>query len=147
MLLIDTDDAVNGIHRFFPRPSGVLLRFVPLTAKRLTGMVSRGGSIHAKIMLSTHSENFAYEHWDDILDIAARYDVSLSIGDGLRPGCIKDANDEAQFSELFVQVRRDGSSLCPGERCAWQVLSPARRGSHDRCSAAQCRPATGVLAH
>uniref|UniRef100_A0A7S4SS39 ThiC-associated domain-containing protein n=1 Tax=Alexandrium monilatum TaxID=311494 RepID=A0A7S4SS39_9DINO len=83
--------------------AGVLLRFVPLTAKRLTGIVSRGGSIHAKLCLSTHSENFAYEHWDDILDICNKYDISLSIGDGLRPGCIRDANDEAQFGELRVQ--------------------------------------------
>merc|ERR1719401_2029512 len=83
--------------------AGVLLRFVPLTAKRLTGIVSRGGSIHAKLCLSTHTENFAYEHWDDILDICNKYDISLSIGDGLRPGCIKDANDEAQFGELKVQ--------------------------------------------
>lgn len=83
--------------------AGVLLRFVPLTAKRLTGIVSRGGSIHAKLCISKHEENFAYEHWDDILEICKQYDVSLSIGDGLRPGCIKDANDEAQFSELKVQ--------------------------------------------
>eukprot|EP00913_Durusdinium_trenchii_P020624 g19370.t1 len=83
--------------------AGVLLRFVPLTAERLTGIVSRGGSIHAKLCISKHEENFAYEHWDDILDICKQYDVSLSIGDGLRPGCIKDANDEAQFSELKVQ--------------------------------------------
>uniref|UniRef100_A0A7S3TGH3 ThiC-associated domain-containing protein n=1 Tax=Strombidinopsis acuminata TaxID=141414 RepID=A0A7S3TGH3_9SPIT len=83
--------------------AGVLLRFIPLTAKRLTGIVSRGGSIHAKLCLSTHTENFAYEHWDEILDICNKYDVSLSIGDGLRPGCIRDANDEAQFGELKVQ--------------------------------------------
>lgn len=83
--------------------AGVLLRFIPLTASRLTGIVSRGGSIHAKLCLHSHSENFAYEHWDDILDICNKYDISLSIGDGLRPGCIKDANDEAQFGELFIQ--------------------------------------------
>lgn len=83
--------------------AAVLLRFVPLTAKRLTGIVSRGGSIHAKICLHTHTENFAYEHWDDILDICNKYDISLSIGDGLRPGSIRDANDEAQFSELKAQ--------------------------------------------
>jgi len=83
--------------------AGVLLRFIPLTAKRLTGIVSRGGSIHAKLCLSSHTENFAYEHWDDILDICNKYDISLSIGDGLRPGCIRDANDEAQFGELKVQ--------------------------------------------
>ena len=84
--------------------AGVLLEFVPLTAQRLTGIVSRGGSIHAKHMLiNDHTQNFAYQHWDDILDICAEYDISLSIGDGLRPGCIKDANDEAQFGELRVQ--------------------------------------------
>jgi len=83
--------------------AGVLLRFVPLTAKRMTGIVSRGGSIHAKNCLAHHKENFAYEHWDDILDICNKYDISLSIGDGLRPGSIFDANDEAQFAELKVQ--------------------------------------------
>ena len=76
---------------------------MPLTAKRVTGIVSRGGAIHAKISLTTHSENFAYDHWDDILDICSAYDISLSIGDGLRPGCIADSNDEAQFAELRVQ--------------------------------------------
>ncbi|CAG9464495.1 unnamed protein product [Pedinophyceae sp. YPF-701] len=83
--------------------AGVLLRYIPLTAKRMTGIVSRGGSIHAKLCLLNHTENFAYEHWDDILDICARYDISLSIGDGLRPGSIYDANDEAQFAELKTQ--------------------------------------------
>jgi len=83
--------------------AGVLLRYVPLTADRVTGIVSRGGSIHAKLCLIDHSENFAYEHWDDILDICAEYDISLSIGDGLRPGCIADANDAAQFAELKTQ--------------------------------------------
>jgi len=83
--------------------AAVLLRFVPMTARRMTGIVSRGGSIHAKICLTNHKENFAYEHWDDILDICRQYDVSLSIGDGLRPGSIYDANDEAQFAELKVQ--------------------------------------------
>ena len=88
---------------YFTIHAGVLLRFVPLTANRLTGIVSRGGAIHAKWSLSNHKENFAYEHWDDILDICQEYDISLSIGDGLRPGSIKDANDLAQFSELAVQ--------------------------------------------
>lgn len=68
--------------------AGVLLRHIPLTANRITGIVSRGGSIHAKLCLLEHKENFAYEHWDEILDICAKYDISLSIGDGLRPGCI-----------------------------------------------------------
>lgn len=99
---------------YFTIHAGVLLRYVPLTAKRITGIVSRGGSIHAKVgaarkawaarrmQISTgfhptvwpqlclldHSENFAYLHWDEILDICSRYDIALSIGDGLRPGCI-----------------------------------------------------------
>eukprot|EP00878_Enallax_costatus_P014495 GHUV01015161.1.p1 GENE.GHUV01015161.1~~GHUV01015161.1.p1 ORF type:complete len:273 (+),score=62.39 GHUV01015161.1:1125-1943(+) len=83
--------------------AGVLLRHIPLTANRITGIVSRGGSIHAKLCLLEHKENFAYEHWDEILDICAKYDISLSIGDGLRPGCISDANDAAQFAELKTQ--------------------------------------------
>jgi phosphomethylpyrimidine synthase len=83
--------------------AGVLLRYVPMTVKRLTGIVSRGGSIHAKWNIFHHKENFAYEHWDDILDICAQYDIALSIGDGLRPGSIYDANDEAQFAELKTQ--------------------------------------------
>jgi phosphomethylpyrimidine synthase len=69
----------------------------------MTGIVSRGGSIHAKWCLAYHKENFAYEHWDDILDICNQYDVALSIGDGLRPGSIYDANDTAQFAELLTQ--------------------------------------------
>lgn len=83
--------------------AGVRLSYIHLTADRVTGIVSRGGSIHAKLCLLEHTENFAYEHWDDILDICAQYDVSLSIGDGLRPGCIADANDAAQFAELKTQ--------------------------------------------
>ncbi|MFP6581172.1 MAG: phosphomethylpyrimidine synthase ThiC, partial [Candidatus Hydrogenedentota bacterium] len=83
--------------------AGVLLRYVPMTAKRLTGIVSRGGSIMAKWCLAHHKENFLYTHWDDICDICAAYDVSFSIGDGLRPGCLADANDEAQFGELKTQ--------------------------------------------
>ena len=96
------DQAAQGVD-YFTIHAGVLLRFVPLTAQRLTGIVSRGGAIHAQLCLSKHEENFAYTHWDDILDICAANDISLSIGDGLRPGCIKDANDAAQFSELAVQ--------------------------------------------
>ncbi|WP_417760578.1 phosphomethylpyrimidine synthase ThiC [Shewanella sp.] len=82
--------------------AGVLLRFVPLTANRTTGIVSRGGSIMAKWCLSHHQENFLYQHFRDICEICAAYDVSLSLGDGMRPGCISDANDAAQFSELEV---------------------------------------------
>jgi phosphomethylpyrimidine synthase len=88
---------------YFTIHAGVLLRYIHLTANRITGIVSRGGSIHAKLCLLEHTENFAYEHWDDILDICAAYDISLSIGDGLRPGCTADANDEAQFAELMTQ--------------------------------------------
>jgi phosphomethylpyrimidine synthase len=83
--------------------AGVLLRFIPLTASRMTGIVSRGGSIMAKWCLAHHQENFLYTHWDDICDIMAAYDVSFSIGDGLRPGSIADANDRAQFGELETQ--------------------------------------------
>ena len=96
------EQAEQGVD-YFTIHAGVLLRYIPLTKNRLTGIVSRGGSIHAKVMLLEHKENFAYEHWDDILDICAEYDVSLSIGDGLRPGSIYDANDEAQFAELLTQ--------------------------------------------
>jgi phosphomethylpyrimidine synthase len=96
------EQAAQGVD-YFTIHLGVLLRFVPLTAKRLTGIVSRGGAIHAKLCLSRHEENFAYTHFDEILDICAANDISISIGDGLRPGCIADANDAAQFSELAVQ--------------------------------------------
>jgi phosphomethylpyrimidine synthase len=88
---------------YFTIHAGVLLRFIPLTARRTTGIVSRGGSILAKWCLAHHRENFTYTHWDDICDIMAAYDVSFSIGDGLRPGSIADANDEAQFAELKTQ--------------------------------------------
>jgi phosphomethylpyrimidine synthase len=88
---------------YFTVHAGVLLRFIPLTARRATGIVSRGGSILAKWCLAHHRENFLYTHWDDICEIMAAYDVSFSIGDGLRPGSIADANDEAQFAELRVQ--------------------------------------------
>ena len=96
------EQAEQGVD-YFTIHAGVLLRFVPLTASRMTGIVSRGGSIMAKWCLSHHQENFLYTHWDDICDIMAAYDVSFSIGDGLRPGSIADANDRAQFGELEVQ--------------------------------------------
>ena len=92
--------------------AGVLLRFIPMTANRMTGIVSRGGSILAKWCLTHHKENFTYTHFPELCEIMAEYDVSFSLGDGLRPGSIADANDEAQFAELKVQ----------GEltRIAWQ---------------------------
>ena len=96
------EQAEQGVD-YFTIHAGVLLRFVPLTANRMTGIVSRGGSIMAKWCLAHHKENFLYTHWDDICDIMAAYDVAFSIGDGLRPGSIADANDQAQFGELEVQ--------------------------------------------
>ncbi|TAK94868.1 MAG: phosphomethylpyrimidine synthase ThiC [Verrucomicrobia bacterium] len=96
------EQAEQGVD-YFTIHAGVLLRFVPLTANRMTGIVSRGGSIMAKWCLSHHQENFLYTHWDDICDIMAAYDVAFSIGDGLRPGSIADANDQAQFGELEAQ--------------------------------------------
>src|ERR1700738_1469931 len=80
--------------------AGVLLRYIPLTVKRVTGIVSRGGSIMAAWMLAHHSESFLYTHFEELCEILARYDVTFSLGDGLRPGSIADANDEAQFAEL-----------------------------------------------
>ena len=96
------EQAEQGVD-YFTIHAGVLLRFVPMTARRATGIVSRGGSIMAKWCLAHHQENFLYTHWDEICEIMAAYDVSFSIGDGLRPGSIADANDEAQFAELEVQ--------------------------------------------
>ena len=96
------EQAEQGVD-YFTIHAGVLLRFIPLTAKRMTGIVSRGGSIMAKWCLAHHKENFLWTHWDDICDIMAAYDISFSIGDGLRPGSLADANDEAQFGELKAQ--------------------------------------------
>lgn len=93
------EQAEQGVD-YFTIHAGVLLRYVPLTANRLTGIVSRGGSIMAQWCLAHHQENFLYTHFDDICEIMKAYDVSFSLGDGLRPGCIQDANDEAQFGEL-----------------------------------------------
>ena len=85
---------------YFTIHAGLLLRYVPMTAKRLTGIVSRGGSILAGWCLAHHEENFLYTHFEELCEIMKAYDVAFSLGDGLRPGCIADANDEAQFSEL-----------------------------------------------
>src|SRR4249920_2785404 len=93
------EQAEQGVD-YFTVHAGVLLRYIPLTAGRVTGIVSRGGSIMAKWCLSHHSESFLYTHFEDICDIMKAYDVSFSLGDGLRPGSIADANDEAQFAEL-----------------------------------------------
>ena len=95
------EQAEQGVD-YFTLHAGVLLRYVPLTANRLTGIVSRGGSIMAKWCLAHHKENFLYQHFDEICEIAKAYDVAFSLGDGLRPGSIADANDEAQFAELHT---------------------------------------------
>ncbi len=93
------EQAEQGVD-YFTIHAGVRLPFIPLTEKRVTGIVSRGGSIHAKWCMAHHKDNFAYEHFDEIADICRQYDVSFSLGDGLRPGSIADANDAAQFAEL-----------------------------------------------
>jgi phosphomethylpyrimidine synthase len=93
------EQAEQGVD-YFTIHAGVRLAYVPLTANRMTGIVSRGGSIHAKWCLAHHDENFAYTHFEEICEIMKAYDVSFSLGDGLRPGSIADANDEAQFAEL-----------------------------------------------
>jgi len=93
------EQAEQGVD-YFTIHAGVLLRYIPMTAKRMTGIVSRGGSIMAKWCLAHHKESFLYTHFEDICEIMKAYDVSFSLGDGLRPGSIYDANDEAQISEL-----------------------------------------------
>jgi phosphomethylpyrimidine synthase len=96
------EQAEQGVD-YFTVHAGVLLRYIPMTARRLTGIVSRGGSIMAKWCLAHHQENFTYTHFREICEIMRAYDVSFSLGDGLRPGSIADANDEAQFAELKTQ--------------------------------------------
>ncbi|WP_162063635.1 phosphomethylpyrimidine synthase ThiC [Vibrio taketomensis] len=93
------EQAEQGVD-YFTIHAGLLLRYVPMTAKRVTGIVSRGGSIIAKWCLAHHQESFLYTHFREICEICAKYDVALSLGDGLRPGSVADANDEAQFAEL-----------------------------------------------
>lgn len=96
------EQAEQGVS-YFTIHAGVLMRYIPMTARRVTGIVSRGGSIMASWCLAHHKENFLYTHWDDICEIMASYDIAFSIGDGLRPGSIADANDEPQFAELKTQ--------------------------------------------
>ena len=96
------EQAEQGVD-YFTIHAGVLLRYIPLTANRVTGIVSRGGSILAKWCLAHHQENFLYTRFNEICEIMAAYDVSFSLGDGLRPGCLADANDEPQFAELKTQ--------------------------------------------
>jgi phosphomethylpyrimidine synthase len=96
------EQAEQGVD-YFTVHAGVLLRYIPMTARRMTGIVSRGGSILAKWCLAHHQENFTYTHFAEICEIMRAYDVSFSLGDGLRPGSIADANDDAQFAELKTQ--------------------------------------------
>jgi phosphomethylpyrimidine synthase len=114
------EQAEQGVD-YFTIHAGVLLPFVPWTARRMTGIVSRGGSIMAKWCLAHHQENFLYTYWDEICEIMAAYDISFSIGDGLRPGSVADANDRAQFAELKVQGelverawKQDVQAMCEG---------------------------------
>ncbi|WDT80471.1 MAG: phosphomethylpyrimidine synthase ThiC [Candidatus Manganitrophus sp.] len=113
------EQAEQGVD-YFTIHAGVLLRYVPLTAKRVTGIVSRGGSILAKWCLAHHKENFLYTHFEEICEIMKAYDVTFSLGDGLRPGSIADANDEAQFAELETLGELTQDRL------------EARRAGHDR---------------
>jgi phosphomethylpyrimidine synthase len=110
------EQAEQGVD-YFTIHAGVLLRYVPMTAKRITGIVSRGGSIMAKWCLAHHKENFLYTHFEQICEILKGYDVAISLGDGLRPGSVADANDEAQFAELetlgeLTQVTRKHEVQC-----------------------------------
>jgi len=110
------EQAEQGVD-YFTIHAGVLLRYVPMTAKRVTGIVSRGGSIMAKWCLAHHKESFLYTHFEDICEILKSYDVAFSLGDGLRPGSIADANDEAQFAELetlgeLTQIARKHEVQC-----------------------------------
>ncbi len=99
MLEVIEEQAAQGVD-YMTIHAGVLIQYLPLVAKRITGIVSRGGAILAQWMAYNHKQNFLYEHFDDIVKIFKKYDVSFSLGDGLRPGCVADASDEAQFAEL-----------------------------------------------
>src|SRR5579863_1931897 len=99
MLEVIEEQAAQGVD-YMTIHAGVLIQYLPLISKRITGIVSRGGAILAQWMAYNHRQNFLYEHFDDIVKIFKKYDVSFSLGDGLRPGCVADASDEAQFAEL-----------------------------------------------
>ncbi len=140
------EQAEQGVD-YFTIHAGVRLAYIHLTAQRRTGIVSRGGSIMAKWCMAHHRESFLYEHFEDICDIMKQYDVAFSLGDGLRPGCASDANDEAQFAELAHPGRADASRL--EARRADHDRRPRPRahahdpGQHDR--AAQALPRSAVL--
>src|SRR5580658_4602866 len=99
MLEVIEEQAAQGVD-YMTIHAGVLIQYLPLISKRITGIVSRGGAILAQWMAYNHKQNFLYERFDDICKIMKKYDVSFSLGDGLRPGCVADASDEAQFAEL-----------------------------------------------
>src|SRR5260370_18549207 len=99
MLEVIEEQAAQGVD-YMTIHAGVLIQYLPLISKRITGIVSRGGAILAQWMAHNHKQNFLYERFDDICKIFKKYDVSFSLGDGLRPGCVADASDEAQFAEL-----------------------------------------------
>src|SRR5271154_4911090 len=127
------EQAQQGVD-YFTVHAGVLIQYVPMVAKRITGIVSRGGAILAQWMTHHHKQNFLYEHFDRIVKVMAKYDVSFSLGDGLRPGCVADASDEAQFAELKtlgeltrsawksdVQVMIEGPGHVPLDKIQEQV--------------------------
>jgi phosphomethylpyrimidine synthase len=127
------EQAQQGVD-YFTVHAGLLIEYVPLVARRITGIVSRGGAILAQWMTHHHKQNFLYEHFDRIVDVMAKYDVSFSLGDGLRPGCLADASDEAQFAELKtlgeltriawkkdVQVMIEGPGHVPLDKIQEQV--------------------------
>ena len=127
------EQAQQGVD-YFTVHAGVLIQYVPMVAKRITGIVSRGGAIMAQWMTAHHKQNFLYEHFDRITKVMAKYDVSYSLGDGLRPGCVADASDDAQFAELKtlgeltakawqsdVQVMVEGPGHVPLDKIKEQV--------------------------
>ena len=124
------EQAEQGVD-YFTIHAGVLLRYIPMTAKRMTGIVSRGGSIMAKWCLAHHKESFLYTHFEEICEIMKAYDVSFSLGDGLRPGSIYDANDEAQFARTENAGRTHANRL--EARCANHDRRPRPRAdAHDQ---------------
>lgn len=121
------EQAEQGVD-YFTIHAGVRLHMVPMTAKRVTGIVSRGGSIMAKWCLHHHKESFLYEHFDEIADICRQYDVSFSLGDGLRPGSIADANDEAQFAEL--ETLGELTKIAWAKGCQVMIEGPGHVAMH-----------------
>ena len=142
MLEVIEEQAEQGVD-YMTIHAGVLIQYVPLASKRITGIVSRGGAILAEWMVKNHRQNLLYEHFDEITKILQKYDVSYSLGDGLRPGCIADASDEAQFAELKtlgeltkrawesdVQVMIEGPGHIPLDQIEMQVVKE-REMCHD----------------